>query len=96
MDDRGSRSSARVHKDNPRSRIMTSGYDSSLFGAVVYMIRCFRDTARQLLDELVELRRGPDRVTVHILLIMEPSIGVRQRAIGPVTGYPSSTGVHHS
>ena len=44
------------------------------------MIGCLRDTARQLLDELVELRRGPDRVTVHILLILEPRIGVRQRA----------------
>lgn len=52
------------------------------------MIRCFRDTARQLLDELVELRRGPDRVTVHILLILEPSIGVRQRADRSCHGVP--------
>lgn len=60
------------------------------------MIRCFRDTARQLLDELVELRRGPDRVTVHILLILERVLESGNELIGPVTGYPSSTSVHHS
>ena len=56
-----------IHEDNPSSRVMTFGYESCKLGAAICTIECFRAAALLLLDDLVELRRGPDLVAVYIL-----------------------------
>ncbi len=69
-----------VHKDNPSSRIMTFGYDASHNEAGLYTMGRIRDKALQLLDDLVELRRGMNLVHVCMLLIVDPRVEVEQRA----------------
>lgn len=53
-----------IYEDNPSSRIMTFGYDASHTGAGVYTMGRIRDKALQLLDDLVERRRGPNSIPV--------------------------------
>lgn len=67
-----------IHKDRPSSRIVTFGYDSRHFASGVYTTERFRDTALQLLDDLVELRRGSDLSAVRVPLILGLSVGVGQ------------------
>lgn len=65
-----------VHEDNPSSRIMTFGYDASHSEGGLYTMGRIRDKALQLLDDLVELRRGKNIVPVCILFIMQPRFEV--------------------
>ncbi|KAF6226268.1 hypothetical protein HO133_009134 [Letharia lupina] len=51
-----------IYEDNPSSRVMTFGYDSSRFETGLCKMGRFKDAALQLLDDLVELRRGLDLV----------------------------------
>ena len=67
-----------IHKDNPSSRIITFGYDPRHFASGVPTMERFRDTALQMLDGLVELRRGSDPTAVSVLLIPDPSVGTGQ------------------
>ena len=69
-----------IYEDNPSSRVMTFGYDSSRFGTGLCKMGRFKDAALQLLDDLVELRRGPDLVAVYILWNLVMSIGMGQPA----------------
>ena len=56
----------------------------------------FKAMALHLLDDLVELRRGPDLVAVNILWSLDLGIGIEQPADMSCTGYTSSTCVHHT
>jgi hypothetical protein len=48
----------RIYNDYPRSRILTFGYDVSNTGKGIYTMTRIREKALQLLDDLVELRKG--------------------------------------
>ena len=63
-----------IHEDNPTSRVMTFGYESCQLGAAICTMECFKAAALHLLDDLVELRRGPDLVAVCILWSLDLSI----------------------
>lgn len=69
-----------IHEDNPSSRIITFSYDATRTGAGIYTIGRIRDKALQLLDDLVDVRRGPDVIFVFFPLILDLSVGVGQRA----------------
>ena len=69
-----------IHKDNPSSRIMTFGYDASHTETGLYTMGRIRDRALQLLDDLTKLRGGKNLVPVCTLLIIDPSVRVKQRA----------------
>ena len=69
-----------MHGDNPSSRIITFDYDSSHIEAGINTIGRFENTALRLLDGLVKLRGEPPQVTVCILSILYPIIGIGQRA----------------
>jgi hypothetical protein len=48
----------RIYDDYSSSRVLTYGYDASHTGAGVYTMGGIREKALQLLDDLVELRKG--------------------------------------
>ena len=64
-----------LHADNPSSRIITFDYDSSPIRAGFNIVERFRETALQLLDGLITLRKEPESVAVCVMSMLRSCIG---------------------